>query len=147
MADRDTELASVDVCSWGIGALDTHVALVLKGVRPAAKLTILNEQLEEVEKTVAHDGLHMYAIPHDPHRTQVFIFRHPYLAAIIKSVIGQEKDKVFRAWCFGKLFGYSDEEIGRFLGKLNPKVLVKEAVLTLIQMRSQAVRDVDLAED
>lgn len=108
-------LSPVDVMSWGIGALDTHVDLLLKGVRPAAELIILNEQMDEVRKTVAHYELRVYAIPHDPCRTQVFIFRHPYLEVIIKNILRQEKDNVFRVWCFGKLFGYSDEEIGRFL--------------------------------
>jgi hypothetical protein len=80
-----------------------------------AMMPIQNRYLEETKIIVENtDGLNFYSEFLYEGWTTIYIYKHDYLLEVIKNSPDEPKT-VYEHWVLGKMFGYSDEEIGRFI--------------------------------
>lgn len=102
--------------AWDIGRVSVHNLLIKLGVRSAAEITVHNEYAEEIRQEIEEEGLLFRAGPWGEHHTEFMIFREPHVGDIIERIEAAE-DGALRAWCWGKLFGYSEADVGEYLAR------------------------------
>jgi len=94
----------------------THAMLVNAGVRPVALIMARNEHIEECKKHIKAGNLFMVLNPRGKNHTTLYIFKHPCVENVINFTLGKPYDrKALMQWIEGKMFGYSNSEIGRFI--------------------------------
>lgn len=97
------------------GELFTYCYVVKTGSKSVAMMPIQNKYLEEAKITVGNiDGLKFYSEFLYEGWTTIYIYKHDYLLEVIKNSPDEPKT-VYEHWVLGKMFGYSDEEIGKFI--------------------------------
>lgn len=89
--------------------------MVNKGLKPVAMMSIQNRYFKEAESIVKNmNGLKFHSeYLYDGWMT-IYIYKHNYMLEIIKSSPDEPKT-AYEHWILGKMFGYSDEEIGKFI--------------------------------
>ena len=103
---------------WSIGSIATHILLVNTGVRPVAEQVIQNYCVDECLKLVKKEGLQYIVFPDSETHTSIYMFKNSYLKHIINFSLNNPYNKnIVMHWIRGKMFGYSDEEIARFIEK------------------------------
>jgi len=96
----------------------THATLVNADVRPVALVMARNEHIEEGKNLIKTENLFMVLNPRGENHTAIYIFKHPCVENVINFTLGKPYNrKALMQWIEGKMFGYSDEEIARFIGK------------------------------
>jgi hypothetical protein len=111
------DLVGVDAQTWALASVSVHADLVKRGVRPVAEVVIRNHFQSEAMSIIRHAGLRTHAAARGRNHVALYLYRHKYLGAVIRSLLGSETsfdDDTLQIWHWGKLFGYSDEAIGRF---------------------------------
>jgi len=97
------------------GELNAYCYMVNKGCKPVAIMSLQNRYVdkakEKVEKT---DGLKFYSEYLCEGWTTIYIYKHDYLLEVIKSSPSEPKT-AYDHWVLGKMFGFSDEEIGKYI--------------------------------
>jgi len=94
----------------------THVMLVNAGVRPVASVMVRNEHIEECKKRIKTENLFIVLNPRGENHTTIYIFKHPCVENVINFTLGKPHDrKALVQWIEGKMFGYSDEEIEKYI--------------------------------
>ena len=97
------------------GELFTYCYVVKTGSKSVVMMPIQNRYLEEAKITVENtDGLKFYSEFLYEGGATIFIFKHDYMLEVIKNSPDEPKT-VYDHRVLGKMFGYSDEEIGRFI--------------------------------
>ena len=97
------------------GELFTYCYVVKTGSKSVVMMPIQNRYLEEAKITVENtDGLKFYSEFLYEGWATIFIFKHDYMLEVIKNSPDEPKT-VYDHWVLGNMFGYSDEEIGRFI--------------------------------
>jgi hypothetical protein len=84
-------------------------------------MTVPNERADVFKEMIRDAGLHFHSVQIGSSHTSVYMFRFQYLRHVIARVVGEVRDDpdvVYKAWCMGKLFGYSDSEIGSYIRRL-----------------------------
>lgn len=112
-----SDLVGVDALTWALASVSVHADLVKRGVRPVAEVVIRDEFQSEAMPIIRHAGLRTHAAPRGRNHVALYLYRHAYLGAVIRSLLGSETSldrESLQIWWWGKLFGYSDEAIGRF---------------------------------
>ena len=100
--------------------LISHVMLINAGVRPVALLMVRNEHIEESKNLIKTENLFMVLNPRGENHTAIYIFKHPCVENVINFTLGKPYNKkALMQWIEGKMFGYPDEEIARFIGREN----------------------------
>ena len=93
-----------------------HIMLVNAGVRPVALVMVRNNHIEESKNLIKTENLFMILNPRGENHTAIYIFKHHYVENIINFTLGKPHDrKALMWWMEGKMFGYSDEEIARYV--------------------------------
>ena len=93
------------------------VALQIKAcVRPVALMMIRNEHVEECKRFIKNENLFVVLNPRGENHAAIYIFKHPCVENVIKFTLGKSYNKrVLIKWIEGKMFGYPDEEIIKFI--------------------------------
>ena len=94
----------------------THAMLINAGVRPVALVMVRNEHIEENKKLIKTEKLFAVLNSRGENHTAIYIFKHPCVENIINFTLDKPYNKkALMQWIEGKMFGYSDEEIVRFI--------------------------------
>jgi len=101
---------------YDMGRIAVQTTLVKRGARPAADIVVLKENAAAIQKAIAEEGLHYISEACGETHIEFTVFKHPHLAEIIRA-ISKQSDGLLKHWCWGKLFGYSEREIGRYLSE------------------------------
>ena len=105
-----------DATSWEIGRIDTHCYLIKRGVRAAAMETVNLGAVDEVRKTIRKARLRYAEYQHGENHINFVIFKDKHVGRIFELLEREAGVPVLlRDYIYGKLFGYSEAEIGRFL--------------------------------
>lgn len=108
--------SQIDSLSLTIGSIMTHIMLVNAGVRPIALIMVRNEHIEECKKRIKTKNLFAVLNPRGENHTAIYIFKHPCVESVINFTLGKPHNKtILMQWIEGKMFGYSDEEIEKFI--------------------------------
>ncbi|HEY5563425.1 MAG TPA: hypothetical protein VIK72_17025 [Clostridiaceae bacterium] len=97
------------------GQLNAFCYVIKTGCKPVAMMPMQDRYLEQVKKTIeGTDGLKFYSEYLCEGWTTVYIYKHEYLLEVIKSSPSKPKT-AYDHWVLGKMFGFSDEEIGKYI--------------------------------
>jgi hypothetical protein len=103
----------VDAESYDLGRISANIELIERDVRPDACLTIRNDMLKDVIDKIKAKGL-LYLVQEISYtHSDVHIFRYKHLRKVIEEIEGLSP--TVRAWAYGRLFGYSEAEISKFI--------------------------------
>jgi len=101
---------------FDIGRVAIQCELVNKEVRVAAEITVSNAYKSEIAYEISLRGLQFIAHPCDESHTEFIIYKHDHVPTIVDLIENLENVQL-KHWCWGKLFGYSEGEIKRFLAE------------------------------
>ena len=89
---------------------------VKTGSKPTALMSIQTRYEEEAVKLIKDLGLEAYTkkVMEDENWQVLWIYKEYYLLEIIK-MAPRYPNSIFEHWLLGKLFGYSEEAIKKFL--------------------------------
>lgn len=103
----------LDAESYDLGRISAHIELIRHDARPAACLTIRNEMVQSIVRDISSQGLLCEVSNDCGTHSDIHIFRHEHLRSVINE-IGKLKPP-FRDWVYGRLYGYSEAEIAKFI--------------------------------
>ncbi|HEY8803994.1 MAG TPA: hypothetical protein VIM42_02610 [Clostridium sp.] len=100
------------------GQLNAFCYMVEKGCKPVAMMSLQNRYIDKAKEIVKEiDNLKFYSEYLCEGWATIYIYKHDYLLEVIKN---SPKDHVtvYDHWVLGKMFGFSDDEIGKFVESL-----------------------------
>lgn len=105
---------------WDLSSVSQHCHLVKLDVRPAAHVSIRSEVVNAAIDLIRKNRLSFSIFQNCATHRELYIYRHPHLENVIRHIrkISDKNDQAFAGWCAGKLFGYSEDAIGRWIGEL-----------------------------
>ena len=116
----------VDPTGIKIEVLATEVEA---GIRPAASVMIRNNLIKISEQRTKGEGLFITLNPRSENHTTVYIFKHSCVGNVVDFTLGRPYDKkALIQWIQGKMFGYPDEKINRFISKEKSKPPIRDPV-------------------
>jgi len=101
---------------FDMGRVAIQCELVNKEVRAAAEVTVPNAYKSDIADEISSRGLQFISHPYDESHTEFIIYNYDHVPIIV-DLIGNLENIQLKHWCWGKLFGYSEGEIGRYLHK------------------------------
>jgi hypothetical protein len=121
----------IEPYSWTLGIITSNITYVKCGVKPIAAVQTHNLYLENCKKEVENAGL-FYAIePKGEKHTTLYLYADDYLKNIINYILDMPYDKdILTTWVEGKMFGYSEEKIGKYI-KNNYKSVSEKKTLQM----------------
>lgn len=108
--DKDTSYYTGQI----FGELETYCYMVSRGCKPVAVMSLQNKYIDEAKEIIETKSLKFYSEFLYEGWSTIYIYKHKYLLDIIKSS-PEKPETAYEHWILGKLFGYSDEEIGKFI--------------------------------
>lgn len=115
------EEKKIDSLSWTIGRIDGYAQMITNGVRDCAHMVIHKNHIDAIIESMKNERLYIKIFPLKELHHEIFLYRYKHLGKIIEYLQienGEKQSAEFQHWCWGKLFGYSEKEIGKFLSKL-----------------------------
>lgn len=110
----------IDPPSWEIGRLGIYLEAVSCGCKPAAAFAVHRLQVPCVLDELARSKLKWIQHQNGGHHFEFWIFEHEHMRHVINREIGLPYNRdVFGIWLNGKIFGYSEEKIARFITEQN----------------------------
>ena len=108
---------SIDEVSWEVGRIRTHCYLIERGVRAAASEVVHKSAAVEVREAIVRARLSHTEQDYGGNHIEFTIYKHDHVGMILSLL--QEHFLVIpeylRHYLCGKLYGYSEEEIGRYM--------------------------------
>ncbi len=96
--------------------MNRYIMQIEKGLRLVGLVMIENEYVESCEKFVKTQDLYTVLNLRGETHTAVYIYNRSCMEDVINFTLGRLCDlKVVRRWIEGKMFGYSDEKISKFI--------------------------------
>jgi len=96
------------------GELTAYLYMVKTGCIPVAVMSLQDRHLTEAKEITKKNNLEFHSTFLYDGWSTIYIYKHDYLLEIIKSS-PEKPNTPYDHWIFGKMFGYSDEEIGKFI--------------------------------
>lgn len=110
-----------DTLSWELGQIQANASLIRTGVRPVACVMICNECLDYYLKAIENENIQYILDPRGETHTSIYMYKHPCIENIINFMLNKPYDrKALMHWINGKMFGYSDEEIAKYIVTTSP---------------------------
>ena len=104
----------VNIPEFVKGQVSAYCYMVERG-KPSAILEIQNRYVAELQRYIESQyGLHVYAEKLAEEWTTLWIYKDSHILKIIQN-LPYKPETVFDHWVLGKIFGYSDEAIGKCL--------------------------------
>lgn len=103
-----------------LGQIGIYCEEVNKGTKLCAQMTILNDFLPILIVSIKQEKCKAIILDEGAEYKNIFIYKYDFVEKLIKGVIERSKKPhpdVFEVWATGKLFGYSDYEISKYLKK------------------------------
>ena len=99
-----------------INQMNVHVMLIEKEARSVGLVMIENEYAKSCEEFVKTQDLYTVLNTRGETHTAIYVFKYPCMEDVINFTLGRICDpKVVRRWIEGKMFGYPDEKISKFI--------------------------------
>lgn len=100
--------------------IDTYSLMVMTGCKPAAMFVVQRRFTVSAIQRVSSVGvgLHVHVEDLSDGWVTLWIYKHPHIIEVIKS-LPQTPQSAYDHWVLGKLFGYSEDSIAKFLANLN----------------------------
>lgn len=117
--------SKIDSASWAMGQADMVRYEVSKGTKPVAMLAVHVDAIEEareyIENTLSREGLQWVL---DCHSCWVcyYVYKFPHLRVAISyslGVLDKEDESILSGWVNGKMFGYGESEIAKYLKRVH----------------------------
>jgi hypothetical protein len=92
---------------------------VSAGAKLAAQMMVRHDYVVDIAEIVHREGCRTAVCPASDGWDTLSIYKYPFVRLLIEEMqaesLGQERPSLLSVWSTGKLFGYSDYEIARFL--------------------------------
>jgi hypothetical protein len=113
--DFQTKIEHADHIIYG--QIIVYCEQVLTGTKLIAKLDFNRIYLEMVKKTIKKEKCHAIYRSINKEMSCVIIYKYDFVAILIEQLLLRKKVKitVLDIWATGKMFGYSNYEIGKYL--------------------------------
>lgn len=102
------------------GELNAYCYEVSKETKPVASITAKTIYVEQMIKHIKALQLNLKVeikeVKDYPEWSTFYIFKHEYLREVIENA-PEKPNSTFDHWILGKLFGYSDAEIRKFINR------------------------------
>lgn len=96
--------------------MNGHVMLIEKEIKLVSLAMIENEYVKSCERFVKTQDLYTILNTRGETHTVIYVFKYPCMEDVINFTLGRICDpKVVRLWIEGKMFGYPDEKISKFI--------------------------------
>jgi len=111
------DLQSCDAFSRGfvLGQTTAYIEQVSTGAKLAAQVGCSEDYVQDVLSTVNDQKCEAIVENREYGRVAIWIFRHPFVRTLIEQMSKDTPPTAAGVWAMGKLFGYSDSEIGVYL--------------------------------
>jgi len=98
-----------------LGQTAAYLEQITAGAKLAAQVGCSHECLEEVLGAAAAEGCSVFVEDRTEGHVAVWMFKHEFARQLIDAFPKDTPPDALRVWSIGKLFGYSDIEIGSYL--------------------------------
>jgi biotin operon repressor len=99
-----------------IGQTYTYIEQVITGAKLAAQLGCSEAHLDEVLAAITAEGCRSMVEARGYGRVSVWIFKQDFVGSLIEQMSQESTPPTLTGvWSMGKLFGYSDSQIGTYL--------------------------------
>jgi hypothetical protein len=102
------------------GQVSAYCEQVSAGAKLCAQLIIQNEYGEMIKTFIKKEKCKSIYFNEGKHFKVIFIYKYDFAKFIIYELVRRSKNKTpkaFEIWMSGKMFGYSDYEISKYLKK------------------------------
>ena len=99
-----------------ITEIETYCYLIIRG-KPTAVVSIQNRYASKAIKKIISYKLKAYFKKVNDDWGELWIYKDDYMFEVIKSLPDKPKT-IYEHWILGKVFGYSEEAIKKFVSKL-----------------------------
>lgn len=106
-----------DIEGFVLGQCEIYCEPVRAGAKLAAQTGCPRELERQATAHIARAGLSCIVEPWCETHVTIWIFKYPFVRKLIEEINADAPVTALRVWAMGKLFGYSDVEIGRYLGE------------------------------
>lgn len=116
----NTEITNKTIEYMILGQISVYCEQINAGAKLCSQITILNEYLRLAEESIRQEKCKALIFNEGQECSIVFIYKYDFVEKIIYGLIERSKKPTpdaFEVWAAGKLFGYSDYEISRYLGE------------------------------
>lgn len=108
----------VDERSWVIATVAAHSDIVKLEVRSVSEVTVRNQYVADVTREIRARGVSCVEMSRGHTHTSILIYKIPQVKNLIDAILSENiQSDILSNWIFGKLFGYSDSEIWRYIEK------------------------------
>jgi hypothetical protein len=117
MADEQSAESDRIRCTL-LGQTTAYCEQVITGSKLCAQLLCLNEHLPFVKGIIEQEKCRTFHKAISAEASAVFIYKYDFVRLIINELLIDDRKATptaFRVWATGKLFGYSDFEISKYL--------------------------------
>ena len=112
----DTDQTAAFALGFVLGQTNAYVEQVKTGAKLAAQIGCSRDHLADVVAAVTGDNCEVLVEDRDHNRVAVWVFRLPFVRTLIEQMSQKATPPTTSGvWAMGKLFGYSDSEIGAYL--------------------------------
>jgi hypothetical protein len=112
-SDKDFETGYVE--GYLVGKAEVYCEQVRTGAKLVGAFGFNKDHLPLVKKTVKTEGCKLL-VDESNGRATAYVYRYAFARRLIKTMLGYSgKASSAAIWTTGKLFGYSDFEIARYL--------------------------------
>lgn len=98
-----------------IGKAETYCEQIIAGAKLAAVFRCRREYLRRVLGLIKAEGLKFTVLDSREIHVQIWIYKYPFVRSLIEVTSKNTTPTAYSVWATGKLFGYSDAEIGAYL--------------------------------
>ena len=100
----------------------------IKTGKPVANIPVQNRYVQEAEEMIIDNGLIFFPKFLYEGWTTIWVFKKPFMKEIIERILElfppEQPQTAFDHWVLGKLFGYSDEAIEKYINLKCEKITV-----------------------
>ncbi len=117
MQESDKSFENGYVTGYLVGKTEVYCEQVRTGAKLVGAFGFNRELLPLVKKTVRTEGCKLI-VDESEDRATAYVYRYPLAKLLIKKMLDYSgKASATAIWTTGKVFGYSDYEIARYLEK------------------------------
>ena len=101
---------------WQLGKLSFYIESVRNDVKPIAHISVFDLCLLDCLEDISRAKLQHIMHCKDKDTTDIYIYRYDHLKHVINRSIGKpHSEKIFSEWVNGKMFGYSENKINKYI--------------------------------
>lgn len=112
---------------WHDGVAHAYCEMVKRGVRLAGWMDAPNRHVARLRALVKLDGCHARVTRRQRGRAGLWIYRDASAVRLIRELDRPKPPSALTVWAMGKLFGYGDKDVLRFINQHHQRLGKKRA--------------------